>query len=65
MLHKIKRADGDLEIDLDEKHRYWLNGKQLSGGTKVARDLPVHLSLSPLTGPVVAPGPEQKRFCRK
>ncbi len=37
MLHKIKRPDGELEIDLDEKHRYWLNGKQLSGGTKVAQ----------------------------
>jgi len=37
LLHKIKRPDGELEIDLDEKHRYWLNGKQLSGGTKVAQ----------------------------
>lgn len=37
MLHKIKRKEGEIEIDLDDKHRYWLDGKQLSGGTKIAQ----------------------------
>ena len=36
MLHKIETKDGAIQIDLDEKHRYWLDGRQLSGGTKVA-----------------------------
>jgi hypothetical protein len=37
LLHKITRPNGAIEIDLDDKHRYWLDGKKLSGGTKVAQ----------------------------